>query len=183
MSIRNVMSVLTNAERDAQVPIADPNSPGLCFRRDNNQLEVYDPDGADWLKIPTAETSVQSLRTRKTVAEVNAGVTLLAAVTGFKYRLVNARAIAIGGAVTTVTTVDILGTQSTVSRKLVAFAQASMTQSTVLTAGGSGATVLADGASFLTNDSATAITANITGASITVATHVDFLLEYVLEAA
>lgn len=121
-----------------------------------------------------------TIRKRFTVAQVNAGATLLPALPGIRYRMVDAFAIAVGGAVTSVTTVDILGTLSS-SRKLVAFAQANLTQSAVVRAGGAGGAVLADGASFTPNDAGTAITVGITGASITVATHVDFTLVYSLE--
>ena len=117
---------------------------------------------------------VFNIRKRIAVATVNAGTTLLAAVTGCKWRMVNAEAIAIGGAAGAVTTVDILATLSASSRKLVAFAQASLTQSTVLKDGGTGAAVLADGASYTANDVSTAITVGITGSAITTATSIDF---------
>ena len=125
---------------------------------------------------------VRNLRTRSTIAVVNAGATLLAAVTGYKYRIISATAIAVGGAAAAVTTVDILGTQTT-SVKLVAYAQASLTQSAVLKDGGTGAAVLANGASYVACDAATAITINISGSAITTATHIDTNISYVLEAA
>lgn len=127
-----------------------------------------------------ATGAVLNVRQRFTIAQVNAGATLVAAVTGKSIRMVNCKAIAIGGAAGAVTTVDVLGT-STTSRKLVAFAQASLTQSTVLTAGGSGATVLADGASYTANDAGTAVTVSKTGSSVTTATHIDVIFDYVLE--
>ena len=125
---------------------------------------------------------VRNLRTRSTIAAVNAGATLLAAVTGYKYRIISATAISIGGAAAAVTTVDILGTQSS-SVKLVAYAQASLTQSAVLKDGGTGAAVLTDGASYVACDAATAITIGKTGSAITTATHIDTNISYVLEAA
>lgn len=124
---------------------------------------------------------IRNLRSRQTVAAVNAGVTLLPKIPGVKYRMTRCTAISIGGAAGAVTTVDVLGTQATAAAKLVAFAQASLTQSTVLKDGGSGATVLADGASYTACDVNTAITAGITGASITTATHIDFNIDYVIE--
>lgn len=124
--------------------------------------------------------AVLNVRKRLTIAQVNAGVELVAAVSGKSIRMVDCKAIAIGGAAGAVTTVDVTGT-STTSRKLVAFAQASLTQSTVLTAGGSGATVLADGASYTANDAGTAINVSKTGSSITTATHIDVIFDYVLE--
>jgi hypothetical protein len=67
--------------------------------------------------------------------------------------------------------------------KLVAYAQASLTQSTLLRDGASGSTLLADGASYVANDANTAITVNKTGASVTTATHIDVNFSYVIEAA
>ena len=125
---------------------------------------------------------VHTQRFSVAIADINAGLTLLAALAGFKYRLVDAFAIAIGGAVEAVTTVDILGTQSS-GVKLVAFGQAQLTQSAVLRAGASGGTVLADGASFVGCDANTAITIGKTGSSVTTATHVDVQLTYAIDEA
>jgi predicted RecA/RadA family phage recombinase len=121
-----------------------------------------------------------TIRKRFTVAAVTAGATLLPALPGISYRMVAATAISIGGAAGAVTTVDLIGTVST-ARKLVAYAQASLTQSTVLKDGGTGAAVLADGASYTANDAGAAVTVGITGSAITVATHIDFSLTYSLE--
>jgi predicted RecA/RadA family phage recombinase len=121
-----------------------------------------------------------TIRKRFTIAQVNAGATLLPAIPGAKYRMVAATAISVGGAAGAVTTVDILGTLST-SRKLVAFAQASLTENTVLKDGGTGAAVLAAGASYTANDAGEAVTVDITGDDITTATHIDVSLTYSLE--
>ena len=122
---------------------------------------------------------VLNVRQRFTIAEVNAGATLVPAVTGKSIRMVSCKAIAVGGAAGAVTTVDVLGTVST-ARKLVAFAQANLTQSTVLTDGGTGAAVLADGASYTANDVSTGITVGKTGSSVTTATHIDVIFDYVV---
>lgn len=122
-----------------------------------------------------------TIRKRFTIAQVNAGATLLPAIANLKYRLIDAAAIAVGGAVGAVTTVDILATLSAASRKLVSFAQASLTQSALLRAGGAGAAILADGASFAVNDVNTPIAVGITGSAITTATNIDFMAEYTLE--
>lgn len=122
---------------------------------------------------------VMNVRQRFTVAEINAGATLVAAVAGKSIRMVSCKAIAVGGAAGAVTTVDVLGTLST-GRKLVAFAQANLTQSTVLTDGGTGGAVLADGASYTANDAGTAITVGKTGSNVTTATHIDVIFDYVL---
>lgn len=122
----------------------------------------------------------QTIRRRFTIAEINAGAVLVTAVPDYGFRMLGCRAIAIGGAVGATTTVDVSGTATT-GRKLVAYAQASLTQSTVLTDGGSGATVLADGASYTKNDNNTSISVGKTGASLTTATHVDIIFTYVAE--
>lgn len=127
--------------------------------------------------------ATQNIRQRFTIAEINAGATLLAAIPGHKYRMIRCTAISVGGAAGAVTTVDVLATQSTSSVKLVAYAQASLTQSAVLKDGGSGATVLADGASYVANDANTAITVGKTGSSVTTATHIDINFTYVIEKA
>lgn len=129
------------------------------------------------------EATVQTVRTRFTIAQVNAGATLVAAIPGFKIKMVDCIGIAVGGAVATTTTVDVLATQSTSSVKLIAFAQASMTRSTVLRPGVSGCAVLADGASFVANDANTAITVGKTNSDIATATHIDFIFSYLVEAA
>jgi len=125
---------------------------------------------------------VVTIRRRFTIAEVNAGATLLAAAAGLKYRMVDCSVIAIGGAAGAVTTVDVLATQSTSSVKLVAYAQASLTQNTMLRAGASGAAILAGGVSFVANDVNTAITIGKTGSSVTTATDIDVMFSYVREA-
>lgn len=125
----------------------------------------------------------RNIRRRFTIAEINAGATLLSAVSGYRYRMLSCSAISVGGAAGAVTTVDVLGTQSTATVKLVAYAQASLTQSTVLRDGASGGTVLADGASYATCDANTAITVGKTGSSVTTATHIDINFSYVIEAA
>lgn len=124
---------------------------------------------------------VRNTRQRFTIAQVNAGATILAAVAGRKYRLIDVEAISVGGAAGSVTTVDVLGTQSASGVKLAAFAQASLTRSTVLRPGVSGTAVLADGASFVQNDVNTAITIGKTGSAVDTATHIDVNLTYALE--
>lgn len=124
-----------------------------------------------------------NIRTRFTIAQVNAGATIVAAEAGIKYRMINAAMIAVGGAAAAHTTIDILATLSASSRKLVAFAVAQTAQSTLLQPGITGAAILADGASYTANDVNTAITVGKTGSDITTATHIDVMLTYVREVA
>jgi hypothetical protein len=123
------------------------------------------------------------IRKRFTAAEVNAGAEILPAIEGYKYRMQDCAMIAIGGNAATATTVDVLGTLSSSSRKLVANAVAGLTRSTVLRAGATNSTVLADGASFTANDANTAITIGKTDSNLATATHIDVLLSYAIEAA
>jgi hypothetical protein len=125
---------------------------------------------------------VLNIRARFTIAQINAGVTLLPAVTNFGYRMVDAYAVAYGGAVGATTGVDLTATLST-SRKLVAFKQAGLTQSTMLRAGAAtNGVLLADGASFTRNDVNTAITVIKDGSDLTTATGVDISFSFVIEA-
>jgi hypothetical protein len=126
---------------------------------------------------------VMGVRTRFTIAQVNAGATILPAIPGHKYRLVDAYAIAVGGAAAATTSVDIIGTVST-ARKLVAFLVAGLTQSTLLRAGAAtNGVILADGASFTANDANTAITIGKTGSDVTTATHIDVYVAYQIDEA
>lgn len=120
-------------------------------------------------------------RERFTVAQVDAGATILPAYPGKGYRVVDMAMIAIGGAVTAATTIDILATQAASSVKLLAVAVAALTQNTLVRAGATNATILAGGVSFVKNDVNKAITVGRTGSAPATATHIDFLISYVLE--
>jgi hypothetical protein len=124
--------------------------------------------------------NVQSVRLAVTTAELNAGYTLLAAVAGRRYRIVDATVIAVGGALGTATSVEIEGTQSAGGVDLFSVAAAQLTQSAVNRPGITGTTVLTDGASFAKNDAATAITLSATGTADTI-TGVDVILTYTSE--
>lgn len=121
-------------------------------------------------------------RQRFTVAQVNAGATILTALPGLKYRVHDIALIAVGGAAATATTVDVLATQSASSVKLLAAAVAALTQNTLLRAGATNATILAAGASFAQNDANTDVTIGKTGSDVATATHIDVLLTYSIES-
>lgn len=132
--------------------------------------------------VPGSEAGVQQTRQRFTIAQVNAGATILPARAGIQYQMVDCALISIGGAAATATTVDILATQTT-GVKLVAAAVAGLTQNTLLRAGATNATILADGASFVANDANTAVTIGKTGSNVATATHIDVLLTYKMIAS
>jgi hypothetical protein len=140
--------------------------------------------GSIWVEVTDSgfdeRRPARVIRKRFTIAEVNAGATILPALVGHKYRMHDAIMISVGGAAATATTVDILGTVTT-SRKLLAVAVAALTQSAVVRAGAANATVLADGASFTANDENTAITIGKTGSDVATATHIDVELTYTIE--
>lgn len=140
---------------------------------------VFTESGGGRCVVPNVAYQV---RKRFSIAEINAGATVLPALPGFAYRMVDAAAIAIGGNVGATTGVDLTATLTT-SRKLVAFKTAGLTQSTLLRAGtATNGVILADGASFTANDANTAITVIKDGADLTTATHVDILLTYCIDA-
>lgn len=129
-------------------------------------------------------------RTRVTVAQINAGFTLLPALPGVKWRIDDLKMIAVGGAVTGATDVRLLGTQSGAGAALGIAAVAGLTQSTVLrlgspfaTAGTASIVALADGKSHVACDANKAITCGKTGGSAATATAVDFIISYVADAA
>jgi hypothetical protein len=129
----------------------------------------------------------RQLRVRATTAQVNAGLEVLPALPGFGYRITNAAMIAIGGAATGATSVDLLGTKAGSASRPVVITVAALTQSTMVQTGAvpaAGAvTLLADGASFTKHDNNTAlsITKQSGGSALATATHVDLLLDYVVE--
>ena len=139
------------------------------------------PQGTGQMADPIAGSGLKQLRFRATIAQVNAGVTLLAAKKGFKYRVVDAALIAVGGAVTAATDVRVLGTRAGSSVALLVAAVAALTQSALLRAGAANAVILADGASFTALDDNTAVTLGKTGGTAATATHVDVILTYAVD--
>ncbi len=125
---------------------------------------------------------VQHLRVRTTTANVNAGATLLPAIPGRSYRLVDASMISIGGAAAGATAIRITGTQSASSVQLVSNTVGALTQNTRVLAGvTANSSILADGASFTACDANTAITLTASG-TLTTSTNIDVLLSYVVDA-
>lgn len=142
--------------------------------------------GGRWvLENPPEEAPSKALldvRTRLTQAQIAAGTAVLPALVGYKYRLVDFAAIAIGGNAAGATAVVITGTQSATVVNLVTVPVANLTQSTVVVPATSGVTVLADGASFALNDANTAISVSQTGSPLLGCTSVDVCVSYTLES-
>lgn len=128
---------------------------------------------------PSRAGQPYNLRARFTVAQVNAGATIVVAPgSGYKLRLVDYIIIAVGGAVGAATGIYINATQAAGTVHLAAIATAALTQSAVNRPGASNNVVLADGASFVANDADTAITILKNGSDITTATNIDVILSY-----
>lgn len=141
----------------------------------------YDSTLNRYVGFDTAVPEVLTTRVRVTLAQLNAGLTLLAAIPGLKYRLVDAKLIAVGGNATAGTSVNIRGTRAAGSVELLVVAIAALTRSAVVRAGAANAVVLADGASFTVLDVNTGVTIITVGAAMTVMTDIDVELQYVLE--
>jgi len=131
------------------------------------------------------DAAVRSLRVRATTAEVNAGLLLLAALAGYKYRIVDMTMIAIGGNAATATSVDIVTTQGGSAARPYVVAVAALTRSAVVKPNSANVTVLADGASHVANDANTGvyISKQAAGSNLATATHIDLVLSYTIEAA
>lgn len=126
-----------------------------------------------------------NVRTRATTAQVNAGLVLLPAIAGYKYRIVDLTMIAVGGSAATATSVDILSTQGGSAVRPFVVAVSALSRSVVVKPNTANVTVLADGASFVANDANTAISVSkqAAGSNLATATHIDVNLSYVIESA
>lgn len=147
------------------------------------------PAGAGYPKSRTIGSTfvefgaIKKQRNRVTLAQLNAGFTLLPALPGVRWRLLDAMMIAIGGAATSGTSANIIGTRSAAAVQLLATAIAALTQSAMVRMGASNAVVLADGASLTQLDVNTAVTVKTVGSAMTVMTSLDVQIEYVADAA
>jgi hypothetical protein len=121
------------------------------------------------------------LRTRVTLAQLNAGLTLLPAIPGYRYRLVDADLTSVGGAATAGTSVNLIGTRAAGAVQLLVAAVAALAQSVLAKIGAANMVILADGASFTQLDANTAITVITVGSAMTTLTHIDVKLKYVIE--
>lgn len=135
--------------------------------------------GASFVEFGVTKTQ----RTRVTTAQINAGFVLLPALPGVKWRIVDCNMIAYGGAAVTATSVDLLGTKSGAASRPLVVAVAALTQSALVRMGAVNAVILADGASFTSHDTRTAISVvkQSGGSNLTTATGIDVSLTYVAD--
>ena len=123
-------------------------------------------------------------RTRITTAQATAGFTLLPALPGVKWRIVDASVVAVGGTTAAGTSLDIKGTRAAAAVILLSALIAGLTRSRVLRMGElTNGVVLADGASHTQLDANTAVTVITAGSAFTGATHFDVMLTYVADQA
>ena len=150
----------------------------------------YDATENRYIREDTLVSLERTLRTRVTLAQLNAGFTLLPALPGFIYAMIDCTMIAIGGNATTGTSVNVIGTRGGSPVQLFVAAIAGLTQSTNLRAGSPFATagtasivLLADGASFTPLDVNTPVTVITVGSAMTVMTNIDVTLEFTITPA
>lgn len=180
MPTRNILAVNSAAEYTKFVDKSRPGVVQLAYRRDLNQLFLTDPDSGTIMPFPSANTGVQFARVRVTIAQINAGFTILPALAGLQYQIVDLIQIAIGGTPGTATAITVLGTVAAAGATLFSTTVATLTQSARILVNTAGVTALADGASFVPLDANTAVTVGKTGGTADTATNIDFLISYVL---
>lgn len=124
----------------------------------------------------------KALRARLSPTQLAAVTALLPALPGVRWRMSDAKMIAIGGNATTSTSINISGQVGT-TKELLVVAVAALTQSALVRAGAANAVILADGASFTQQDANVAISAKSVGGTLTVATFIDIFFEYFADPA
>lgn len=142
--------------------------------------------------LPADGAALLNKRQRVTLVQANAGVTVLPAVVGFKYRIVSYRFIAIGGNAGGGTSLDVIATQGASTVRPFVAPIALLTRSRIVdedsvveASPDNVVTILADGASHNEFDANTAVTVGKQsgGSDLTTATNFDVILDYVLVAA
>jgi hypothetical protein len=157
----------------------------LKFFKRSTGAEMFAIDGVNGTFYQPG--GIRVIRRRCTAAEINTGTQVVVpAVPGHKIRIVDASMVAYGGAATTVTTVDLITTQGASAVRPMVTGVAALTQSAKVSMGeapAAGATaLLADGASYVANDSNTAVIASKQsgGSGLAGATGVDVTVVYEL---
>lgn len=163
-------------------------SKGAYSRWVGNDLVYYTAGGTEIFRVAGGSIGIlhqpaieRTLRAHVSAANVHAGFTLLPALPGYKYRMTDITIVAVGGNAATATSVNIIGTQAASAVQLIVAAVAALTRSAHNKPNTASITVLADGASFTTNDANTAITIADVGGTLSGATFIDIVLTYAIE--
>jgi hypothetical protein len=153
----------------------------LKFFKRATAVEFFAIDGTNGVAYEAGKTYTSF--TAATLANINTGATLIAAVPGYKIRLLDVIMVATGANLTTVTSVDIKGTQGT-AKVLLAMAVGGLVRSTVNTpTTATHAAPIADGFLFKVCDVNTAITVLKAGTDAAASATVDITLTYELVRA
>lgn len=134
-----------------------------------------------------SQTGNFTVRTRVTLAEMNAGKTLLGAYAGAKWKISDVKVIAIGGAAAATadaTGVAVYGTKAGTVTALYTALLAALTENAVCQINTADTSVATAGALFAANDVKTAITCKAVSAGafdLITATHFDVILTVCLE--
>ena len=147
----------------------------------SGRLLYYERQNANLIQLD--EELVHCHRQNFTVAQATAVATILPAIPGLAYRMVDCRIIARGGDAATSTSIDITATRSAAAVILVSFATTTLDDDEIHYDGESSVgTILADGASYTALDVNTAITLTEVGDATTGATSFDVIISYCLQA-
>ena len=153
-------------------------------------LAVGRSDCAKVLDLPISgkitESTALNIRTSTAAAAVihTASTTLLPAIAGYKYRIIDIAMISTVANAATATAVTISGTQGASVVALVSNTVGALTDSTkVLMGTTANSSILADGASYTACDVNTAITIESTGAGLGGSTAIISIITYAIEAA
>lgn len=144
--------------------------------------------GSRYIKDVLVEFGIaKGFRTRFSLVQLNAGQTLLPALPGVRWRGLAYSFIAVGGAATAATSVNIAATQAAAAAQLWVVTIAALTRSAQIFSGvapAAGAqTILADGASYAQCDANTAVTLANVGSAMTTLTFIDVFVDYVADPA
>jgi hypothetical protein len=185
MPSRYIAAVADSTARDivaAGVPL-NPDVAPLLFQIDENAFVTQNPETEVWSKLLSNRDSgvVQTARVTLSTAQANAGATLLPAIAGYKYRLIDWTMIAIGGNAATATSVRLRATQATSAVSLAVVAVAALTRSTAVKPNSANVTNLADGAAFAANDANTPIDLDVDNDNLATATGIHVILQFVVE--
>jgi len=134
-------------------------------------------------KMEIYNDSLFCWRERITAAQVNAGYTILNAINNYKYRIISAAMIAIGGAAAGATDVRVSGTQGAAALSPMIAPVAALTQNALVSQQTATVTIPNGGAGFDVLDANTPVTVGKTGGSLTGATAIDVIIQYAIVRA